>query len=96
MTLEDWMGVIFTDETAVQLGGVRGKRRVWRKADETHYPHCIKRRWKGFKEFMFWGCFSWYKGPCHIWVPETTAKKKACLEDLRKRNTEVEELNKKK
>jgi hypothetical protein len=27
-TLDDWKDVIFTDETAVQLGGIRGKRRV--------------------------------------------------------------------
>jgi len=27
-TLEDWKDVIFTDETSVQKGGVRGRRRV--------------------------------------------------------------------
>jgi hypothetical protein len=27
-TLDDWKDVIFIDETAVQLGGIRGKRRV--------------------------------------------------------------------
>jgi hypothetical protein len=27
-TLEDWKNVIWTDETSVQLGGVRGRRRV--------------------------------------------------------------------
>ena len=52
-TLEDWKNVIFTDETSVQLGGVQGKRRVWRTTKEAYYPHVIKRRWKGFKEFMF-------------------------------------------
>jgi hypothetical protein len=34
MTLEDWMGVIFTDETAIQLGSVRSKKRVRRKGDK--------------------------------------------------------------
>jgi hypothetical protein len=34
-TLDDWKNVIFSDETSVVLGGVRGKRRVWRKKDET-------------------------------------------------------------
>jgi hypothetical protein len=43
-TLEDWKKVIWTDETSVALGGIRGKRRVWRTPEETHHPHCIKRR----------------------------------------------------
>jgi len=66
-TLEDWKNVIFSDETAVQLGGVRGRRRVWRKPDEAFDKHVITRRWKRFSEFMFWGCFSYdKKGPYHI------------------------------
>ena len=51
--LEDWKNVIWTDETSVQLGAVRGKRRVWRKSDEAFHPHVITRRWKGFSEFMW-------------------------------------------
>ena len=43
-TLEDWKNVIFLDETSVQLGGVRGRRRIWRKKDKTYYPHCVTRR----------------------------------------------------
>jgi transposase len=66
-TLEDWKNVIWTDETSVQLGGVRGRRRVWRKKDEAYHDHVIMRRWKGFKEFMWWSCFSYdKKGPWHI------------------------------
>jgi len=49
----DWKNVVFTDETSVQLGGVRGRRRVWRKADEVFHTHVIRQRWKGFSEFMF-------------------------------------------
>ena len=65
--MEDWKNVIWTDETSVQMGGIRGKRRVWRTPEESHHPHVIKRRWKSFKEFMFWGCFSYDKqGPCFI------------------------------
>jgi hypothetical protein len=56
-SLEDWKNVIFSDETSVVLGGVRGKRRVWRRKDETYYVHCVIRRWKGKKEFMWWSCF---------------------------------------
>ena len=51
-TIEDWKKVIFSDETSVQLGGVRGRRRVWRKKDETFHKHVVTRKWKGFSEFM--------------------------------------------
>jgi hypothetical protein len=51
-TLEDWKNVIWTDETSMQLGAVRDKRRVWRKSDEAFHPHVITRRWKGFSEFI--------------------------------------------
>ena len=85
--LEDWKNVIWTDETSVQLGGVRGRRRVWRRKDEAHHEHVITRRWKGFKEFMWWSCFSYdKKGPFHIWEEETLAERKACEADLKARN----------
>jgi hypothetical protein len=77
-TLEDWKNVIWTDETSVQLSSVRGKRRIWRKAGEAYYYHCIVHRWKGFQEFMWWSAFSWdKKGPYYIWPKETDAVKKA-------------------
>jgi transposase len=75
--LEMWKKVIWSDETAVVLGAVRGKRRVWRLPYEACNRHNIRFRWKGRKEFMVWGCLSYdYKGPCHIWHTETAAQKK--------------------
>ena len=71
----------------MQLGLVRGKRRVWRKQDEAFHPHVITRRWKGFSEFMWWSCFSYYeKGPFHIWEEKTKKEKEACKKDLAERN----------
>src|SRR5450432_3174202 len=85
--LEDWKNVIWTDETSVKLGGVRGTRRIWRKPDEAYHPHIITRRWKGFSEFMWWSCFSYdKKGPYHIWKPETKEEREACKKDLEERN----------
>jgi len=46
--LEKWKTVIWTDETSVQLGSVRGKRRIWRKPDEVYHNHVVVERWKGF------------------------------------------------
>lgn len=71
-TLEDWKRVIWSDETSVVLGQVRGKRRVWRLSKEAYDKTVVRYRWKGKKEFMFWACFSWaYKGPSYIWRKET-------------------------
>ncbi len=50
----------------------------------------MRPRWKGFSEFMFWGCFtSDKKGPCHIWRPETMTEKKAAAEVLESREIEA-------
>jgi hypothetical protein len=43
-TLEDWKNMIWTDKTSIQLGSVRGKRRVWRRSDKAFYPYVITRR----------------------------------------------------
>jgi len=50
---KDWRHIIFSNKISVQLRGVRGKRRVWRKKEETFYKHVIQRRWKGFFEFIW-------------------------------------------
>ena len=75
--------MIWTDETSVQLGSVRGKRRVWRRSNEAFHPHVITRRWKGFLEMMWWSSFTYdKKGPFHIWEDETKEEKNACEKDL--------------
>lgn len=92
-TLEDWKNVIWSDETAVTMGGQRGRIRVWRLQSEAYNQHCIRRRWKGFKQFMFWGCFSYdKKGPCHIWEDETEKEKKESIEWIIQKNKELEPI----
>ncbi|KAJ9220690.1 hypothetical protein DTO027B5_2217 [Paecilomyces variotii] len=92
-TLEDWKNVIWSDETSVVLGRRRGQIRVWRKTDEAYDPTCIRRRFPGASDFMFWGCFSWdKKGPCHIWKPETAQEKKNAEKELEILNREREAL----
>ncbi|RKK19273.1 hypothetical protein BFJ66_g17761 [Fusarium oxysporum f. sp. cepae] len=76
-TLEDWKAVIWSDETSVILLHRRGGYRIWRKAEERVTRSCIRERWKGSSEFMFWAAFSYdKKGPCHCWRPETAKEKK--------------------
>jgi len=86
-TLEDWKRVIWTDETAVVGGNVRGKRRIWRRADEAHDKTCIVVRWKGFSSFMWWSCFTYdRKGPYYVWPDETKEMKQKCEDDLKEWN----------
>jgi len=90
-TLDDWKRVIWSDETSVVLLHRRGGYRVWRKSEERFLKSCIRERWKGYSEFMFWGCFSYNrKGPCHCWAPETKAEKEQALKDHMEW---IEELN---
>jgi transposase len=90
-TLEDWKNVIWSDETSVTMGGQRGRIRVWRLNSEAYNYHCIRRRWKGFKEFMFWGCFSYdKKGPCHVWEDETKAERAQADKWLEDKNKALE------
>lgn len=90
-TLEDWKNVIWTDETSVVLGHKRGSQRVWRTAKEAYEPTCIRNRFKGFTEFMFWGSFSYdKKGPCHIWEKETPQEKRNAERMLEELNNEAE------
>ncbi|KAF7575754.1 hypothetical protein PtrM4_010940 [Pyrenophora tritici-repentis] len=87
-TLEDWKNVIWSDETSVVLNHRRGGYRVWRKADEALTRSVIRERWKGYSEFMFWGCFTYnYKGPFHVWRPETAQEKREAA-------LKIEEMNK--
>lgn len=90
-SLKDWKRVIWSDETSVILGQRRGQVRIWRTANEAYDKTAIRNRWKGFAEFMFWGCFSWDKrGPCHIWKPETAADKKTAEKEIQEMNDKLE------
>jgi len=92
-TLEQWKDVIFSDETAVVLGHRRGGYRVWRTSDEQFMKSCIHPRWKGYSEFMFWGCFSYnMKGPSHCWAVESTQERRAADIAIEKLNAEIEPI----
>jgi transposase len=90
-TLEDWKAVIWSDETSVVVGQRRGSLRVWRRPWERFNRSCIRPRWKGYSDFMFWGCFSYdMKGPCHIWRAETKKDREAADKVLEKMNKALE------
>lgn len=94
-SLDDWKNVIWSDETSVVLLHRRGSYRVWRTSSEAYLRSCIRERWKGASEFMFWGCFSYEKkGPCHCWGPETAADKRLAEKEIEELNKELEPLMK--
>jgi len=94
-TLEDWKNVIWTDETSVILLHRRGGYRLWRTAKEATVRSCIRPRWKGASEFMFWGSFSYdQKGPCHCWKPETKKEKAEAEATLASLNETLEPIMK--
>lgn len=89
------MNVIWSDETSVVLLHRRGGYRIWRKADEAFVRSCIRERWKGYSEFMFWGCFTYNKkGPCHCQTPETKKEKEDSITRIEELNKELEPLMK--
>lgn len=94
-TLEDWKNVIWSDETSIIILHRRGGYRVWRTKDEAFVRSCIRERWKGASEFMFWGCFSYEKkGPYHCWCPETAQEKQQATKTIDKLNEELEPIMK--
>ncbi len=50
---ENWVKVLWSDETKIQLFGINSTRCVWRKRNAEHHPHCQTRRWKHYA----WGVF---------------------------------------
>lgn len=53
-TIEDWMRVIWTDESAFHRGG---HQRIWvtRRPDERYHPDCILPKYKNIPHTMIWG-----------------------------------------
>jgi transposase len=91
LTDEEFKNIIWTDETSVVLGHRRGAIRVWRTVHDSHNQTCIRRRWKGFSDFMVWGCFSYdKKGPIHIFEPETSQQKKQAEQEIELLNKQLE------
>ena len=57
--------------------------------EERYHPDCIERRYNNYSEAMFWGCFTYdYKGPCHIYYPETDEQKVANKVKMERLNIE--------
>jgi hypothetical protein len=55
-TREDWLRVVFTDESTFSTAGHAFRQPVFRRADEEYHPDCISTtHWSGRKSQMIWG-----------------------------------------
>ncbi len=60
---ENWVKVLWLDETKIELFGINSTRRVWRRKNAAHDPkNTIPTVKHGGGNIMLWGCFS-AKGP---------------------------------
>lgn len=81
--------VVFSNETAVRVGGNRGQIWVTRTVDEAYHKDCVDIRYRGYTEMQFRGCYTAEMvGPCYMFRKETASKRRAAQDDLNHRNSE--------
>lgn len=81
--------MIFSDEASIIVAAKRGQQNVSIVDGEEYHPDVIERRYNNYSEAMFWGCFIYdYKGPCHIYYPETPEQKAENEEKIKRLNDE--------
>lgn len=57
-TVEDWMKVIWTDESSFEIGKISQQAMVWRTPQEKFKPDCLAPTFKsGRASIMIWGAF---------------------------------------
>ena len=65
LTREDWIRMIWTDESSVEVGKESREATVWRKPGERYRKECLVPTFKsGRQSVMVWGCISFgIRGP---------------------------------
>ena len=84
-----WNKVVWTDETPVKVGEIRGQVWVTRKNDEAYHKDCLNVAFKKYTDLQYWACYTKeLKGPYHFFARETTDEKKEAGEALQAINSD--------
>ena len=79
--------VVFTDETPARIGEERGMQRTWCKELERWDEGVKHDRNRKDCALQFYGSFRYdYKGPCHVYFPETEEQKRLADAQLKQEN----------
>ena len=97
-TMVEWGNTGFTDEMSIEVGAQFGLNCVWRDKTEQWHEDCVGARKKQGPTVMCWGMIGWnFKGPFHVWLPESDEEKAESLlviENLMgELNAEADKLN---
>jgi len=77
---------------SIEVGGSFGVSFVWRDKTERWHQDCVGAMKKQGGSVMCWGMISYgWKGPFHVWNPETEEEKKKAEEEIAKINKEMED-----
>ena len=76
-TRADWNKVIWSDESAFNVGGLSSSGKVWvtRQAGEADLEDCLVPKFSKLQTIMVWACFKGgHKGPLIFWDKENWGK----------------------
>jgi transposase len=89
---KEWANTGFTDEMAIEVGGTFGVCLVWREKSEQWADDCVGAKKKQGPSVMCWGFIMWnYKGPFHVWDPETKEEREAASIEIPKLNEQYQD-----
>jgi len=77
---------------SIEVGGTFGISFVWRDKTERWHTDCMGAKKKQGSSVMCWGMIGYgWKGPFHVWNPETEEEKQKAESEILRINTEMEE-----
>lgn len=77
---------------SIEVGGSFGLNSVWRDKTERWNKDCIGAKRKQGPTVMCWGMIGLgWKGPFHVWLPETDEERDEAMRKISRLNTEAQE-----
>ena len=77
---------------SIEVGGTFGVSLVWRHKEERWADDCVGVKKKQGPTVMCWGMIGWgWKGPFHVWEPETKAERDEAADIIASMNKAAKE-----